>query len=47
MMWGARKEGGFWIVITKQWRVLWRNHDAIYIAAGRLRLRIMKSFNGR
>lgn len=42
MMCGARKENGFWLAVAKQWRILWRGHDALYIAAGRLRLRIMK-----
>lgn len=41
-MWGKHKENGIWLAIISDWRILWRDHDALYIAAGRLRLRIMK-----
>lgn len=42
MMWGKAKESGVWIASTSDWRIMFRNHDALYVAAGRLRLRIMK-----
>lgn len=47
MMWGRTKENGFWISPVHDWRVLWRHHDALYIAAGRLRLRLMKPNRSR
>jgi cytochrome b561 len=43
MMWGKHKESGIWIGLVSKWRLLWRGHDSLYIAAGRLRLRIMKN----
>ena len=42
MMWGQHKENGFWIATTSDWRWLWRGHDSLYIAAGRVRVRVMK-----
>jgi hypothetical protein len=42
MMWGKHKENGIWIALSRQWRVMWFDHDALYIALGRLRLRLMK-----
>jgi hypothetical protein len=42
MMWGKTKENGFWIAPNADWRVIFFNHDALYIAAGRLRVRLMK-----
>jgi hypothetical protein len=42
MMWGKLKESGIWIAPTSDWRLMWHGHDALYIAAGRLRLRVMK-----
>jgi hypothetical protein len=41
MMGGKRKENGFWIASTSDWRFMWCGHDALYIAAGRLRLRAL------
>jgi hypothetical protein len=43
MMWGKHKENGFWIAKVSDWRFMFRNHDALYIAAGRLRLRLMRA----
>lgn len=40
--WGTHKESGLWIAKASQWRFMWCGHDALYIAAGRLRLRVMK-----
>lgn len=45
MMWGRCKENGLWIAKSADWRVLFRGHDALYIAAGRLRFRLMKPFS--
>jgi hypothetical protein len=42
MMWGKSKESGIWIARSHKWRMMFFNHDALYIAVGRLRLRIMK-----
>jgi hypothetical protein len=42
MMWGRNKENGVWISQTSDWRFMFRNHDALYIAAGRLRFRLMR-----
>ena len=42
MMWGQRKENGFWIAMTPDWRFKWCGHDALYVAIGRFRMRIMK-----
>jgi uncharacterized cupin superfamily protein len=43
MMWGRHKENGLWIAKVSDWRFMFRNHDALYIAAGRLRLRLMRA----
>lgn len=42
MMWGTHKESGVWRASKSQRRVLFRNHDSLYVALGRWRLRIMK-----
>jgi hypothetical protein len=42
MMWGERKENGIWIARTSRPRLMWRGHDSLYVALGRLRLRIMR-----
>lgn len=42
MMWGKHRENGIWFGSRSAWKLLWRGHDSLYIAAGRLRLRIMK-----
>lgn len=41
LFWG-NSETGVWLAKSSKWRVLFFGHDALYIAAGRLRLRIMK-----
>jgi hypothetical protein len=45
--WGKSRENGIWTTSKPKWKLLWRNHDALFIAAGRLRLRIMKPSKGR
>jgi hypothetical protein len=40
--WGYHKENGIWWTDTKRRRFLWKDHDALYIALGHFRLRIMK-----
>ena len=40
-MWGKHKENGLWIATVSDWRFMFRGHDALYIAAGRFRLRLM------
>lgn len=42
MMFGLHSENGLWIAKASQWRVLYCGHDALYIAVGRLRLRLMR-----
>lgn len=42
LTWGQRKENGIWISSVSDWRLKWLRHDALYVAAGRLRLRFMK-----
>jgi hypothetical protein len=42
VMWGKYKENGVWWGSTSKWRVIWNHHDAFYLAAGKLRIRIMK-----
>lgn len=42
MRWGKHKESGIWFSMKPDWRVMFFNHDALYVAAGRFRLRIMK-----
>jgi hypothetical protein len=41
-MWGKRRENGIWLAPTPRWRVLFLRHDSLFVAAGRLRLRLMK-----
>jgi len=46
--WGRSLENGIWITQNplyrrrSRWRVMFRAHDALYVEAGWLRLRIMK-----
>jgi hypothetical protein len=42
MMWGRHRENGVWLATKPRRRLLWRGHDSLYVALGRLRLRIMK-----
>jgi hypothetical protein len=42
MMWGKSKENGIWLAPSGDWRLMFWRHDALFIAAGRLRLRLMK-----
>lgn len=42
MMWGSRKENGIWRASYPNWRLMFRGHDSLYVAAGRMRLRVMK-----
>ena len=41
-MFGKTQESGFWITPSSQWRFMYAEHDALYIAAWRFRLRLMK-----
>lgn len=45
MMWGRHKENGLWISKVSDWCLMFRGHDALYIAAGRLRFRLMKPYS--
>jgi hypothetical protein len=49
MMWGKTRENGIWRMpkVMSRWRVLWRSHDSLYVAAGRWRLRLMKPWRKR
>jgi len=40
--WGRRRENRVWIAPKSRNRILFRDHDALYVEWGRLRLRIMK-----
>ncbi len=42
MMLGKRKENGAWVATKRRWCLMFRGHDSLYVAAGRLRLRLMK-----
>jgi hypothetical protein len=42
MMWGRHKESGVWRAGAPKRKMLWRGHDSLYIAAGRIRIRLMK-----
>ena len=41
-MWGIHKENGVWWAKRSQFKFMFVNHDALYIAIGHLRLRVMK-----
>lgn len=41
-MWGKRKENGVWLASVPKRRFMFRGHDSLYIAIGRLRVRVMK-----
>ncbi len=41
-MWGKRKENGLWLARCSRRRVMFRGHDSLFVAFGRLRLRLMK-----
>jgi hypothetical protein len=47
MMWGATKENGVWRGSKRRWRLLWRNHDSLFVAASHWRLRLMKPWGAR
>lgn len=40
--WCKRRENGVWIGPNHRWRLMWHGHDSLYVAAGRLRVRLMK-----
>lgn len=42
MFWGRARECGIWWSGKSRRRLLWRNHDSLFIAAGHLRVRLMK-----
>lgn len=42
MMWGQKKENGFWLATKPNFRFMLKNHDSLYIAFWRFRLRLMK-----
>jgi hypothetical protein len=44
--WGKRQENGIWLSAVHKRRLMWRGHDSLYVAAGRLRIRIMRPFRG-
>lgn len=47
MMWGKSRENGIWVAPSWDWRLMFWRHDALFIAAGRLRLRLMKPASSR
>ena len=38
----TRRGTGVWIAERSRWRLLWRSHDALFVAVRHLRLRIIK-----
>jgi hypothetical protein len=42
LKWGKCKENGIWWASKSRRKLMWRGHDALYVALGHLRLRIMK-----
>jgi hypothetical protein len=42
MKWGKTKENGIWISPKSKRKLLFRDHDSLFIAFKRLRIRIMK-----
>lgn len=40
--WGKHRENGVWLASVARRRLMWRGHDSLFVAAGRLRLRLMK-----
>lgn len=41
-MFGESQEIGFWMSRVSRWRFMWKGHDSLYVAAWRLRFRVMK-----
>jgi len=44
--WGREKLNGVWLASVRRRRIMWRGHDSLFIAAGRLRLRLRKWSDG-
>jgi hypothetical protein len=44
--WGRDKLNGVWLASVRRRRIMWRGHDSLFIAAGRLRLRLRKWSDG-
>jgi hypothetical protein len=42
MMFGSSRESGVWLASASRRRFMFRGHDALYIAFGRVRVRIMR-----
>jgi len=42
IMWRKLKENGIWLAKCNRFKFMFKNHDALYIAIGKFRLRIMK-----
>lgn len=42
LTWGRNRQHRAWLASKPRWRVMWSGHDALFIAAGRYRLRVMK-----
>jgi len=42
LMWGKSKESGVWWARTYRWRLMWNDHDSLYVCVGKARLRLMK-----
>jgi hypothetical protein len=40
--WGKCRENGIWLASVPKRRLMFRAHDSLYVALGRLRLRLMK-----
>jgi hypothetical protein len=46
LMWGKSKESGVWWARTYRWRLMWNDHDSLYVCVGKVRLRLMKRRKG-
>ena len=40
--WGKRMENGIWSATKPALRWMWKDHDSLYVALWKLRLRVMK-----
>lgn len=42
IQWGIHKENGFWLSGVRKYRIMFRDHDSLYVAIHRVRFRLMK-----
>jgi hypothetical protein len=44
---GIYNENGIWLASVPKYRLMFRDHDSLYVAFGRIRIRIMKPSTNR